>query len=46
MKGSFSKIVRFKDKFGKLHAYIAKFIDGFMVEEDYNEIQKIINCQN
>lgn len=46
MKLNFTKIVRFKDKFGKLHAYIAKFIDGFMVEEDYNEIQKIINCQN
>lgn len=46
MKGSFSKIVKFKDKFGKLHAYIARFIDGFIVKEDCEEIQRIINCQN
>ena len=39
----FVKIVKFKDKSGKWHAYIAHFKDGFMVEEDYKEIQKIID---
>lgn len=40
---NFQKIVKFKDKSGKWHAFIARFEDGFMVEEDYEHIQKIIN---
>lgn len=40
---TFSKIVKFKDKTGKWHAFVARFIDGFMVEEDALRIQKIIN---
>ena len=40
---NFTKIVKFKDKSGKWHAFIARFIDGFMVEEDVKRINEIIN---
>ena len=43
MIGTFVKIVKFKDKTGKLHAYVATFINGIMVPEDWETIQKIIN---
>ena len=39
----FAKIVKFKDKSGRWHAYLARFKDGFMVQEDWETIQKIIN---
>lgn len=38
-----TKTVKFKDKSGKWHAFIAHFIDGFMVEEDVKRINEIIN---
>ena len=37
------KIVRFKDKSGKWHAYCATYINGEMLPEDWQAIQKIIN---
>lgn len=40
---STSRIVKFKDKSGKWHAFIAHFIDGFMIEEDVEYIEKITN---
>ena len=38
-----TKTVKFKDKSGKWHAFIAHFVDGFMVEEDVEYIEKTIN---
>ena len=40
--GNYSKIVKFKDNTGKWNAYVARFENGFMVKEDYENIQKII----
>ena len=38
-----TKTVKFKDKSGKWHAFIAHFVDGFMIKEDVEYIEKIIN---
>ena len=43
---TFEKIVKFKDKNGKWHAYNAHFVDGFMISEDVQTIQKIINGES
>ena len=40
---TFSKIVKFKDKSGKWHSYIATYINGEMLPSDWDNIQKIIN---
>lgn len=41
--GDFQKIIRFKDKHGKLHSYFATYRDFTIIPEQWEEIQKIIN---
>ena len=38
---TFVKIVKFRDKGGKRHAYAATIVDGVMLASDWQNIQKI-----
>ena len=35
------KRIKFKSASGKWHSYIATYVDGVMVSDDWNEIQRI-----
>jgi hypothetical protein len=35
------KRIKFKSASGKVHSYIATYIDGVIVSDDWNEIQRL-----
>ena len=39
---TFVKIVKFRDKGGKRHAYAATIVDGVILASDWQKIQNII----
>lgn len=41
VKNWYAKVIRFKDKDGKLHSYAVTIINGFISEYDFLMIQKI-----
>lgn len=40
---TFAKRVKFKDATGKWHSYIAIYVDGEMLQSDWEAIQRIKN---
>ncbi|MBO7715740.1 MAG: hypothetical protein J6S85_19415 [Methanobrevibacter sp.] len=41
MSSVYKKVLKFKDKDGKLHSYVATIVNGFISEYDFLMIQKI-----
>ena len=42
---TFKKIIKFRDKSGKWHSYLATIIDGVLSKEDLENINKIKGSQ-